>query len=95
MTTTYQAGETKRTVATITDSAKDPASPTTAVISIKKPDGTLDVTDAAMSSDVVGTYYHDYAIPADTGLYYLSVKATGSGGRVTIEPDSFRVGVAI
>lgn len=93
--TTYQAGETLRITATITDSARDPADPTTVVISIKKPDDTLDVTDTPMLSDVAGTYYYDYAIASDTGLYYASVKATGSAGRVTIEPDSFWVGAAI
>jgi uncharacterized protein YfaS (alpha-2-macroglobulin family) len=93
--TTYQAGETLRITAAITDSAGDPADPTTVVISIKKPDGTFDVTDVAMSSDVAGIYYYDYAIASNTGLYYASVKATGSAGRVTIEPDSFRVGSAI
>lgn len=95
MTETYQTGETIRLTAVITDSAGDPADPTTVVISIKKPDGALDVTDVAMSSDVSGTYYYDYTIAADTGLYYASVKATGSAGRVTIEPDSFSVGAAI
>ena len=93
--TVYQAGETLRITAAITDSAGDPTDPTTVVISIKKPDGTHDITDTVMSSDVAGTYYYDYAIPSDTGLYYASVKATGLAGRVTIKPDSFRVGVAI
>jgi uncharacterized protein YfaS (alpha-2-macroglobulin family) len=93
--TLYQAGETLRINAQITDSAGDPTDPTTVTISIKKPDGTLDVTDAAMSSDVAGTYYYDYAIASDTGLYYASVEATGSAGRVTIKPDSFSIGNAI
>ena len=93
--TLYQAGETIRITAAITDTAGSPANPTTVVISVKKPDGTLDITDAAMSSGVSGTYYYDYSIPAGTGLYYASVKATGSAGRVTIEPDSFLVVAAI
>ena len=95
MTELYQAGETIRITAAITDDAGDPADPTTVVISIKKPDGTLDITDAAMSSDVVGTYYYHYSIPSDAGMYSASVKATGSAGRITIEPDSFMVGAAI
>jgi|GEM_PF-6382151 len=93
--TLYQAGETLRITAAITDAGGDPAVPATVTISIKKPDGVLDVTDVAMSSDVAGTYYYDYAIASDTGLYYAAVTATGSTGRVTIEPDSFTVGVAI
>ena len=93
--TLYQAGETIRITATIEDGAGDAADPMTVVISIKKPDGTLDVTDAAMMKSATGMYYYDYAIASDTGYYYASVKATGSGGRVTIVLDSFRVGGAI
>jgi uncharacterized protein YfaS (alpha-2-macroglobulin family) len=91
----YQAGETLRLTATITDSAGDPATPTSVTISIKKADGTLDITDTAMSSTVAGTYYYDYAIPSDIGIYYAAVTATGSAGRVTILPDTFTVGDAI
>ena len=93
--TLYQAGETMRETATITDENGDLADPDTVVISIKKPDGTLDITDAAMTKSATGTYYYDYTIASDTGFYYASVKATGSSGRVTIVPDSFRVGDAI
>ena len=94
--TLYQAGETIRITATITDTITgDPVDPSTVAISIKKPDDTLAITDAAMSSDVAGTYYYDYTIASDTGYYHASIKATGSGGRVTIVPDSFRVGGAI
>ena len=93
--TTHQAGESLRITATITDITKAAADPTTVVISIKKPDGTMDATNAAMSSDVSGTYYYDYAIPSDTGMYYSSAKATGSSGRITIQPGSFMVGAAI
>ena len=93
--TLYQAGETITITATITDSAGDPVDPSTVVISIKKPDDTLAVTDATMSSDVAGTYYYNYTIASDTGYYHASVKATGSSGRITIVPDSFRVGGAI
>ena len=93
--TLYQAGETIRITAAITDSAGDAADPDTVVISIKKPDGTLAITDAAMTKSAAGVYYYDYDIASDTGFYYVSVKATGSTGRVTIVPDSFRVGEAI
>jgi len=95
MTETHQAGETLRITAVITDTAGATATPATTLITIKKPDGTLDITGAAMSSDVAGTYYYDYAIPTDTGMYYTSVKATGSSARITIEPGSFMVGAAI
>lgn len=90
--TLYQPGETLRLTATITDSAGDPAVPTAVVISVTKADGTVDITDAAMTTDIAGTYYYDYSIAASTGIYYAAVKATGAGGRITIAPDSFSVG---
>ena len=93
--TIYQTGETIRLTATIKDSAGDPADPSTTVISIEKPDGTLDIGDIAMSSDVSGTYYYDYAIPADSGTYKAQVTATGSSARVTIVPDRFLVAASI
>ena len=95
MTETYQAGETIRITATITDITGAAADPITTTISIKKPDGTLDVTDAAMSTDAAGTYYYDYVIPSDVSLYHEEIKATGSGGRATIEPGNFLVESAI
>ena len=95
MTEVYQAGETLRITAMITDSAGDPADPTTTVISIEKPDGTLDIEETAMSSDVSGTYYYDYTLPCDAGVYKAEVKATGSTGRITIVPDDFKVEASI
>ena len=93
--TLYQAGETIRITATIADSAGDAADPDTVVISIKKIDDVLDVTDAAMTKSATGVYYYDYTTTSGVGFYHISVKATGSTGRVTIVPDSFRVGDAI
>jgi uncharacterized protein YfaS (alpha-2-macroglobulin family) len=95
VTEVHQAGETLRVTATITDAAGDPADPTTTVISVAKPDGTLDIDGAAMTQSVSGTYYYDYAIPSDTGVYRAEVKATGSTGRITLKPDNFRVEAAI
>ena len=95
MTEVYQAGETLRITAVITDSAGDPADPTTTVISIDKPGGTLDIDGVAMTQSVAGTYYYDYAIPSDTGVYRAEVKATGSTGRITLIPDNFKVEAAI
>ena len=93
--TVYQSGETIRIAATIADIDGDAAVPTTVTISIKKPDGTMDITDATMTTDVEGTYYYDYVIPSDVTLYRNEIKATGSGGRVTIEHGNFLVESAI
>ena len=92
---THQVGESVKIIATIVDTDDVAATPSAVVISIKKPDGTMAATDAAMSSDVVGTYYYDYTVADDTRVYRVSIKATGSGGRVTIELDRFVVEEAI
>ena len=95
MTELFQAGETVRITAIIIDVSGAAADPTTVTISIRKPDGTMDITDAAMSSAVSGTYYYDYLIATDIGIYNTSVTATGTAGRITIEPGSIMVGVPI
>lgn len=89
--TTYQTGESLRITAAIVDTDGAAVDPTTVVISIGKPDRSLDITDAAMTKSETGSYYYDYTIASDTGVYYIAVKATGSAGRITIEPDSFDV----
>ena len=80
-----------RVTATITNEDGTAVNPTTVVINIAKPDGTLAVTAAAMTLDIVGSYYYDYTIGTDTGIYEIEVKATGSTSRVTKKPDTFRV----
>ncbi len=95
MTDLYQIGETIRIAATITDSAGAAADPTTVVISIQIPAGTLGVTNAAMTKSAVGSYYYDYLIAGGAGNYKVQIKATGSGSRVTIKPDNFQAEAAI
>lgn len=93
--TVHQTGESLRLTATIVDTAGAAADPTTVTISVKKPDGTMAVTDSAMTKDAVGSYHYDYTIASDSGTYSAEVKATGSGGRITLEPDTFTVESAI
>jgi len=88
MTETHQVGESIQIIATIEDINDVAATPTSVVISIKKPDGTMAVTDATMFTDVIGTYYYDYIIDS-VRVYSVSIKATGAAGRTTIEPDKF------
>lgn len=85
----HQTGESLRLTATITDTAGAAADPTTVVISIAKPDGTLDIDEAAMTKADVGSYYYDYTIATDEGTYRVAVKVTGSTGKITIEPNTF------
>ena len=93
--TDHHAGETVRITAAIVDTAGSAVDPSTVVISVAKPDGTVDITDQAMTKSATGSYYYDYTAPTDTGIYTASVKATGSAGRITIEPDTFGVVDAI
>lgn len=93
--TVYQTTETITLKATITDSAGAAADPTTVVISVMKPDGTLDVDGVAMTKDLVGSYHYDYTIPSDIGTYKSQVTATGSAGRTTVEPNRFLVEASI
>jgi len=95
MLNTYQAGETVRITAAVTDVSGDPVAPTTVTLAIKKPIGTLDLNEVAMTTEVIGIYYTDYTIADIIGEYKLSVKATGSSGRVTIASDSFSVESAL
>lgn len=93
--TVYQSEETLRITAAITNAAGAAADPVSVVISIKKPDGTLDITEAAMTHAGTGSYYYDYIIASDKGVYGIAVKATGNVSRITIEPDTFNVADAI
>lgn len=88
----YQAGETIRLKATITDSGGVAASPAAVKISINKTDGTAAVEEASMTNLSAGSYYYDYLLPsAIVGTYTYKVTATGSSSRVTIENNLFSV----
>lgn len=92
----YQAGETVRLVATITNTAGTAVNPATVKISIKNPSADLVVDSIAMTTGVTGTYYYDYEIPAaNTGTYRYNVIAVGAESRITIVKDSFSVNKAI
>jgi hypothetical protein len=96
--TTYQLGETPRLTATITKDGVA-ADPSTITISIRLPDRSMGVTNQAMSTSGTGSFYYDYTIPAASvgieGTYKYSVKATGAGGRVTIQTGTFNVVEAV
>jgi hypothetical protein len=95
MTNIFQTGETTRITATIVNANGDAVDPTTVVISISKPDGTLAVSAQAMTKAATGSYYYDYTIGTDVGTYKSQVKATGSSGRITIFSSLFTVEAAI
>jgi uncharacterized protein YfaS (alpha-2-macroglobulin family) len=89
--TIYQPGETLRINAAIVDADGAAVDPSAVVISITKPDGTLDVTEVAMTNAATGSFYYDYAIASDVGTYRITIKATGNASRITLEPSTFIV----
>ena len=48
-----------------------------------------------MTKTAIGSYRYDYTIASDEGTYHSEVKATGTAGRITIEPGNFDVAKAI
>jgi len=91
---TYQVGETIRLNAAITNAAGEAVNPTTVLITINKPDGSVGQAATAMANPETGSYNYDYLIATDIGAYHYSVKAT-TGTRITIEKDVFVVDEAI
>jgi len=63
--------------------------PTTVTISIKDPDGALDVDGTAMTKDAIGDYHYDYDIPATIGAYVGRTKCTSAAGKITIKTFGF------
>ena len=64
--------------------------PTTMVISIWKPDGTLDVDGVAMTNDSTGVFHYWYTISDQVGTYKILYEAT-TGGKVSKQRDEFEV----
>ena len=63
--------------------------PTTVTISIKDPDGVLDVNGVSMVKDAIGDYHYDYDIPATIGAYVGRTKCTSADDRITIKTFGF------
>lgn len=63
--------------------------PTTVTISIKDPDGVLDVDALSMVKDATGDYHYDYDIPANVGAFVGRTKCTSAAGKITIKTFGF------
>ena len=89
----HKLGETVRMQSVITDENGNAATPSAVVVSLIDPAGTTKVDAQSASTDVTGTYYHDYDVPADaeTGFWRYNFKATSSDSRVQIEKEDFEV----
>lgn len=64
--------------------------PTTMVISIWKPDGTLDIDAVAMTNDSTGVFHYWYTVSDQVGTYKILYEAT-TGGKVSKQRDEFEV----
>jgi uncharacterized protein YfaS (alpha-2-macroglobulin family) len=91
----YELGETAIISIVIKDSDETLTSPDTVTISIRAPDRTMSVTDAAMTEDATGLYHYDFDIPEEPtgipGKYIFKIEATGVTGRVTIATGEISV----
>lgn len=93
---TYQAGETSRIQADITNVAGEGCAPATVCVTIKTPGDVIVVDDFVMTTDVIGVYYYDYLLSEETlGEYKYFVKAVGGEDRITISSGTFDVVAAI
>lgn len=64
--------------------------PTTMVISIWKPDGTLDIDAVAMTNDSTGVFHYWYTVSDQVGTYKILYEAT-TGGKPSKQRDEFEV----
>lgn len=83
----YLEGNIVKLTASFTDEDGDAADPTTVVLKIRKPDGTLE-EDITPTNDAVGSYSYTYT-PATVGKYYYRFE--GTGAIVAADDGDFRV----
>lgn len=69
------------------------ADPTSVLVSIEEPDGTIIVDGIAATDDAgVGNYSYIFTtLGTKLGIYTLSLAMTGAGARVSVETTTFRV----
>jgi uncharacterized protein YfaS (alpha-2-macroglobulin family) len=91
MSKMYYQGETMRQSVEVTDTNGALINATSIVITIIDPEGTEQVSAAAMTNDSTGKYHYDYLIAADAekGEWQTEVKAVK--GFTAIEQDEFTV----
>ena len=76
--------------AAVTDPTSGAATdPTTTDISIKDPNGDLDLDGIAFTKDAVGDYHYSYTIPSIVGQYNGRAKLTSAAGKITIKTFGF------
>ena len=91
MSKMYYQGETMRQNVEVTDTDGALVDATSIAITIIDPEGTEQVSAAAMTNDSTGKYHYDYLIATDAekGEWQTEVKAVK--GFTAIEQDEFTV----
>ncbi len=91
MSKMYYQGETMRQNVEVTDTDGALVDATSIAITIIDPEGTAQVSAAAMTNDSTGKYHYDYLIATDAekGEWQTEVKAVK--GFTAIEQDEFTV----
>lgn len=85
----YDIGDTLELSADFTDLDGDPADPAVVELSVKAPDGTVEVIEQGdLTNDEVGTWSYLYS-PDQTGLYWY--RFVGEGNVDAAEEKVFRV----
>lgn len=87
---TLEIGEATKRKIEVKTAAGALEDPTTMVISIWKPDGTLDIDAVAMTNDGTGLFHYWYTISDQVGTYKILYEAT-TGGKVSKQRDEFEV----
>lgn len=83
-----EIGESTKRKIEVRNTASVLEDPSVMVISIWKPDGTLDVDAVSMTNYGTGLFYYWYTVSDQVGTYKILYEAT-TGGKVSKQRDEF------
>ena len=87
---TLEIGEATKRKIEVKTAAGALEDPTTMLISIWKPDGTLDIDAVAMTNDSTGVFHYWYTVSDQVGTYKILYAGT-TGGKKSTQRDEFEV----
>lgn len=85
---TLEIGEATKRKIEVKNAAGALEDPTTMLISIWKPDGTLDIDAVAMTNDGTGLFHYWYTVSDQVGTHKILYEAT-TGGKTSKQRDEF------
>lgn len=77
----YQVGETFKISISVVDTDGSAVDPTSVLIHIREPDGTV-IDGVAMTSTATGEYHHYITIGSKVGKHFIKIVAAGAAGNV-------------